>query len=171
VNKLIALLLAGALAVGILYWRSSRWSPVGDDSFQVMMKGTVGGPDTDHQREQFGSVQTRQWHSQPFFGGETFMAMTLDLEGVSPTYDNAAGLKSIAAGIAQRANGSLKGETPIEVAGMPGMQFDVEIRPTGRILLRGFSRDRRIYLMAFKWRDQGAPPRDAAKFFDSFAIR
>ena len=172
-NKLAAALLAGALAVGILYWRSSRWSwlTTDDGGFQVLMKGTLAGPEGDHQATQFGRVDSKQWHSEPFFGGETFMAMYLDLVGVPPSYDNDAGLKSIAAGIAQRSNGSLQGETAIEVAGMPGKQFDVEIIPNGRILLRGFSHDRRIYLLAFKWNDKGAPPPDAAKFFDSFALR
>jgi hypothetical protein len=172
-NKLLAAVLAGALAVGILYWRSSRWSwmSTDDGGFQVLMKGPVVGPVSDNEKAPIGKVETKQWHSEPFFGGETFMAMYLDLVGIPPGYDMNAGLKAIANGVAQRSNGSLQGEESIEVSGMPGKQYDVEIIPNGRILLRGFSHDRRIYLLGFKWSNKGEPPPDAAKFFGSFALR
>jgi len=171
-NKLLAVVLAGALAVGILYWRSNRWQwlTADDGGFQVLMKGTLVGPEIDSQKAMIGSVQSKQWRSEPFFGGETFMAMYMDLVGV-PGFNLDAALKSIASGIVQRSNGSLQGEKAIEVKGLPGKEFDVEIIPNGRILLRAFALDRRIYLLGFKWGQKGEPPPDAARFFDSFALR
>jgi len=174
-RKLITLVVAAVAFFGMGAYRG-RWQPVSspEGHFRIDMKGV---PDAKVDKQAVfgvGTLELRQWNSEPLLGRTAFTVTFLEFPQLppgAPPLNLAGALANVRKGIVERSGGSVVEERDAELAGQNVTETEVDIpKPKMRLRLRAMIQGLRLYVLGFAYRGDREPPGEADRFFNSFQI-